>query len=77
MPTWKLLNVNPIQKDRLVTVLFCGIYVKYFSTLNFIFQGTSCEENRDCSASLIIPLDSFPFKEKVAVAKVIDTTSLE
>ncbi|XP_005030490.1 cytosolic phospholipase A2 epsilon isoform X1 [Anas platyrhynchos] len=31
--------------------------------------GTSCEENRDCSASLIIPLDSFPFKEKVAVAK--------
>ncbi|XP_009986930.1 PREDICTED: cytosolic phospholipase A2 epsilon-like [Tauraco erythrolophus] len=28
-----------------------------------------CEEKKDCHASLTIPLDSLPFKEKVAVAK--------
>ncbi|XP_010578355.1 PREDICTED: cytosolic phospholipase A2 epsilon-like [Haliaeetus leucocephalus] len=28
-----------------------------------------CEEKKDCHASLAIPLDSLPFKEKVAVAK--------
>lgn len=33
---WQLGNcwtVTPFEKNKLVTVLFCGIYIKYFSTL--------------------------------------------
>ncbi|KFV66203.1 Cytosolic phospholipase A2 epsilon, partial [Dryobates pubescens] len=48
-------------------------YIKYsLSELRVaLAEKKPCEEKKDSHASLTIPLDSLPFKEKVAVAKVI------
>uniref|UniRef100_A0A8D2MN37 Phospholipase A2 n=1 Tax=Zonotrichia albicollis TaxID=44394 RepID=A0A8D2MN37_ZONAL len=49
---------TPFEKSE---VFLYGLYIKYFSTLLFIFQCTSGEDKKDCHASLTIPLDSLPF----------------
>lgn len=72
-----MLDSDPIWKQVGDSAVLMCINIKHFSTLYFIFQHSPSEATKDCNASLTIPLHSLPIKEKVAVAKVIDTNFLE
>uniref|UniRef100_A0A672TMF4 Phospholipase A2 n=1 Tax=Strigops habroptila TaxID=2489341 RepID=A0A672TMF4_STRHB len=79
----KIYDENAVTKDDLLfTVFFDVAKIQLGETVRLTFQlnpkvrnktCTSGKEKKDCHASLTIPLDSLPFKEKVAVAKVIDS----